>query len=76
MAWLKRLAAPKIYPIERKVKKFIVSPRGPHPKEYSIPLLVIVRDILKLADVAKEARHAIKHGDVMVDGRPVIDQYF
>lgn len=76
MAWMKRLAAPKIYPIERKTKKFVVSPRGPHRKEYSIPLLVVVRDVLKLAQVAKEAKNAIKQGQILVDGRKIKDHRF
>lgn len=66
---LKRLAAPRWWPIERKVKKFIVAPRGPHSKELSLPLLVIIRDILKLAETGKEAATIIKKGEVLVDGK-------
>ncbi|MFC2143717.1 30S ribosomal protein S4e, partial [Candidatus Aenigmatarchaeota archaeon] len=36
---LKRLAAPRFWPIERKNKKYIISPKpGPFAKEDSIPL--------------------------------------
>ncbi len=64
----KRLSAPKTYKIPRKVAKWIVKPSpGPHNKE-AIPLLVIVRDFLKLADTAREARRIIAAGEILVDG--------
>ncbi len=69
MVWLKRLSAPKWWPIERKTHKFITVPRGSHQKERSIPLIVVIRDILKLADDAKEAKKIINSGEVFVDGK-------
>lgn len=64
----KRLSAPKTYKIPRKVAKWIVRPSpGPHNKE-AIPLLVIIRDFLQLADTAKEARRIISAGEILVDG--------
>ncbi len=54
----------------KKVKKWAVSPRpGPHKKFESIPLQVIVRDILKVADTGTEARGIIKKGEILVDGK-------
>ncbi len=73
MARLKRLAAPKWWPIKRKVKKFVVSPRGSHPKESSLPLLVLIRDVLKLAETSREARRIIKSGEVLIDNRKMKD---
>ncbi|MDD5416364.1 MAG: 30S ribosomal protein S4e [Candidatus Aenigmarchaeota archaeon] len=67
MAWLKRIAAPKWWPIERKSHKFITTVRGPHSE--AIPLQVLVRDIFKLADSAKEAKKIITSGNVLVDGK-------
>jgi small subunit ribosomal protein S4e len=69
MTRLKRLAAPTWWPIERKVKKFIFAPRGAYKKELSIPLLIFIRDILKITENRKEAFNAIKKGEVLVDGR-------
>uniref|UniRef100_A0A7C3UDR6 Small ribosomal subunit protein eS4 n=1 Tax=Geoglobus ahangari TaxID=113653 RepID=A0A7C3UDR6_9EURY len=64
----KRLSAPKTYKIPRKVKKWIVKPSpGPHDKT-AIPLLVLVRDYLKLADTGREARRIIAVGHILVDG--------
>ena len=76
MTRLKRLAAPKWWPIERKTKRFTVPPRGPYPKEFSLPLSVLLRDIFKLAETGKEARIIIKKGEVLVDGRKVKDPKF
>ena len=48
-----------------------MSPKpGPHPKFYSIPLQIIVRDILKIAETAKEAMTIIRRGEILVDGKP------
>lgn len=71
--WLERLAAPAWWPIERKAKKFVTAPAGPHSKAVSIPLALVIRDVLGLAATAKEARHIIKKAKVLVDGRPQRD---
>ncbi len=64
----KRLSAPKTYKIPRKIKKWVVKPSpGPHDKN-AVPLLVIVRDYLGLANTAREARKIIAAGNVLVDG--------
>lgn len=71
--WTKRLNVPKWWPIEKKVHKFVVSPRGPHKKLDSLPLTVFVRDVLKLAETAKEARSVIKKGKIFVDSKMTRD---
>jgi small subunit ribosomal protein S4e len=43
---------------------------GPHGKESCLPLQIVVRDVLKLADNAKEARKAIFQGKILVDKKP------
>jgi small subunit ribosomal protein S4e len=76
MTRLKRIAAPKWWPIERKTKKFIIVSRGPYMREFSLPLLVLIRDVLKMAENKKEALAIIKKGDVLVDGRKRKDPKF
>ncbi|MCS7122145.1 MAG: 30S ribosomal protein S4e [Archaeoglobaceae archaeon] len=72
----KRLSAPKTYKIPRKGFKWVVkSSPGPHNKE-AVPLLLIVRDLLKLADTAREARRIIGAGEVLVDRVPRKDYKF
>ncbi len=67
MAWLKRLAAPLA--LERKAKRFIVAPRGPHSLKNSISLAVVLRDSLKVAETYKEAKKIVKEGKIIVDGK-------
>lgn len=66
---LKRLSAPRWWPIKRKERKFVIAVRGSHPKEFSLPLMVLIRDVLKLAETSREARKIIKEGQVLVDKR-------
>ena len=76
MARLKRLAAPKWWPIERKTQKFIASPRGPHKKTASLPLVILIRDVLKLSQNSNEAESIIKKGEILVDGRKKKDPHY
>ncbi len=78
MSWhQKRIAAPGSWQINRKSAYWTVKPRpGPHPKDRSIPLLLVVRDILKLADTGKEAKRILNEGNVLVDGRVRKDHKF
>ncbi len=74
---LKRHAAPRSWPIVRKGYTWVVKPSpGPHPKERSIPLLILIRDVLKLAETAREARKIIKARKVLVDKRVITDHRF
>lgn len=76
MTILKRIAAPKWWPIERKTKKFVIAPRGPYLRELSLPLLVFIRDVLKITESEVEASNIIKKGEVLVDGRKRKDPKF
>ena len=74
---LKRLLAPKFWRIPKKRKKWAVRPRaGPHKKLESIPLLILIRDILKLADIGKDAKKIIKAKEIFVDGKARIDHKY
>ena len=66
---LKRLASPRMWNIPRKTSTWVVKPSpGAHPIENAIPLLVGVRDFLKLGNIASESKHIIGNGDILVDG--------
>jgi small subunit ribosomal protein S4e len=74
---IKRLAAPRAWRLERKTKKWTLSPTpGPHPVDTCMPLLMAVRDHLGLAKTYREARRIIGERKIHVDGRPVIDYKF
>jgi len=77
MVRLKRLSAPKFSKMPKKEKKWIVTPKpGPYKKFESIPLLIIIRDQLKLAENVKEVNRIIKTKEVLVDGKPRIDRKY
>ncbi len=68
---LRSFAVPGFWPIPRKEQFWAPKPSpGPHPLETSIPLLLIIRDILGYAKTAREARKIIGQGVIKVDGRP------
>ncbi len=70
MAKLKRYLAPKFWQLHKKGKKLTVSPSpGPHKKFESIPLQVLLTNVLKIAYLGSEARKIIKKGEILVDGK-------
>ncbi|WP_348611438.1 30S ribosomal protein S4e [Halobaculum rarum] len=70
----KRLSAPNSWPIERKEETFTVKAgAGPHG-ESGVPLLIVLRDVLGYVDSRKEARYALDHGSVLVNGKAVSDE--
>jgi len=74
---LKREASPAFWPIHRKKFTWAVKPRpGPHPINRCIPLVLIVREILGLAETRKEARKIISQGKIKVDGKIRRDDRF
>jgi len=67
---LKRKPAPRFWPIHRKEAVWIVRPSsGPHSLEKCLPLSLVLRDILEVAETRKEAKKIISQGKVYVDGR-------
>lgn len=69
MTILKRLAAPRFWHIPRKKDPYVVAPLpGPHAKARCIPLVIMLRDMLKIAQTAAEAKRILTAGMVAVDG--------
>lgn len=69
---LKRLAAPRVWAIPRKEKVWAPRPLpGKHPIEESIPLVVALRDYLRVCDTGKEAEKILGRREVLVDGKVV-----
>jgi len=71
MSHLKRQKVPKNWPIERKGTKFVVRPSS--NLDRGIPLLIVLRDILKLAKTRNEVKRAINTRRVLVNKKPVIE---
>ncbi len=66
---LKRYAIPRSWAIPRKAEVWAVKPSpGPHSKELSIPLMVALRDILKLGNTSSEVKKILGQREIKVDG--------
>ena len=77
MTHLKRINAPKSWPIERKVKKFIIRPLpGPHKITESMPLGVILREILKLGKKDRDNHIILNNKEVLVNNKVIINSKF
>ncbi|MGC8606581.1 MAG: 30S ribosomal protein S4e [Vulcanisaeta sp.] len=66
---LRRYQAPEWWPISTKEAVWAVRPSpGPHSIETSLPLAILIRDVLKYAKTLREARYVIGKGLIRVDG--------
>ena len=65
---LHRITSPRIYPILKKVSYYVVKVMpGPHSKERSLPLLLVVRDVLGITKTLKETKKVLNEKKVQVD---------
>lgn len=69
---LKRQKVPKTWPIARKGTTFVVRPLS--NLKNGIPMLVVLRDIMKLAQNRKEVKNAINSKNILLNLKPVQDE--
>lgn len=74
MAHLKRIASPKNWTIPKKGTKYVL--RAYPGKEMSMPLGMIIRDLLKLTKIRKETRAFLRGKEIMVDGKIIEEEKF
>ncbi len=71
---LKRLATNKSWALKRKENKYITKPNpGAHSLKYGFPIVMAIRDMLKLARTRKETRDIMFKKNVMVDQKKRFD---
>ena len=70
----KRSKIPRAWPVARKGTKYLAI--ASHAKTKAIPLLFILRDILKIAKTREEARHFVLNGDVKINNKIRKDETF
>ncbi|MFO8052102.1 MAG: 30S ribosomal protein S4e [Thermoplasmatota archaeon] len=71
---MKRYASPRSWAIPRKQGIWAVNPEpGPHSKEQSLPLMVILRDMLHIGGTSSEIKKVLGRREVLVDGRPRVN---
>lgn len=77
MTHQKRLSIPKSWKVGKKGFKWVSTTRpGPHSQARSLPLGIIIRDVLKLVDNSREGKRILSEGKVLVDGIPRKDLRF
>jgi len=72
MSHLKRQEVPKQWPIGRKGSVYVV--RSTFGINEGVPVLVALRDMLKLVDNRKEAKKAIHARNILLNTKPVTDE--
>ena len=72
MSHLKRHAIPKSWPIQRKGTAFVVKPNLGFSE--ALPVLIILRDLLKVAQNRKEAKKMIHMKNILLNGKEVRDE--
>ncbi len=77
MTHQKRLSIPKSWKVGKKGYKWVSTTRpGTHSQARSLPLGIIIRDILKLVNNSREGKRILSEGKVLVDGIPRKDLRF
>jgi small subunit ribosomal protein S4e len=71
---LKRLAMPRSWPLPRKTSVWVTRPTpGAHSLERGMPITLVIRDVLGLAQTAREVRFILHNELAQIDGRVVKD---
>ena len=67
---LKRLAAPKTWPVKRKGIKFITKPvAGTHSLDTGMPVNLLLKEVLVYANTTREAKRILNANEVKIDGK-------
>jgi len=74
---MKRQQAPTFWTIKRKENVWSINTSpGPHNFDTSIPLTILLRDMLKFATTRREAAMITKQGKIKIDGKPRLNDKF
>jgi small subunit ribosomal protein S4e len=72
---MKVYTAPKTMRVKRNKPKLVTGIRcGPHNKKAAVPISVVLRDLLEVADNNREVKVMLNEGRVKVDGKTVKDE--
>lgn len=71
---MKRLAMPRSWAIPKKTHVWATKQNaGGHSVEDSMPVALVLRDLMHVCDTAREAKRIVANRDVLVNGKPVKD---
>jgi len=69
MSHIKRKAIEKSWPLPRKGTKYLIRPYPGKKSEFSIPLGIALREILKIAATKREVKELLNNNEIIVDGK-------
>ncbi len=72
MNHIKRQSMPKNWPIARKGKKYVVKPK--FSIREGVPTLIVLRDMLKIAQNRNEVKKIIHSKNVLVNEKPITNE--
>ena len=76
-AHLSRLAAPKTWKVKRKGIKWITKAKtGAHSLKLSIPLRIVLRDMLNYAGTSNEVKKLVNKKEVLIDNKVRTEERF
>ena len=73
---LKRIAAPATWMVDRKERKFIAMPKGSFKMAMGMPLITVLKDVLKLVATRKEGKRVLNSKEILVNGARRKDEKF
>jgi small subunit ribosomal protein S4e len=74
---LSRLAAPRTWPIPRKGIKWVSKPLpGTNSMAYSLPINVVLRDILGIVKTTREVKRFLHTRDILVNNKAISEERF
>ncbi len=65
---LKRIAAPSTWMVDRKKGTFIARPKGSFSMAMGMPLITVLKDVLKLVSTGKEGKRVLNSREITVNG--------
>lgn len=72
--YVKRQTIEKSWPIPRKGTKYVIAPS--HNKKYGLPVLIILRDMMKIAKNRNETKKILGQGKVLVENKMIKKENF
>ncbi|RZN60219.1 30S ribosomal protein S4e [Methanonatronarchaeum sp. AMET6-2] len=73
---LKRLAVPRSWTVSKKTEPWTTTPKSAHPRERTIPINIVLRDVLNIVNNTREAKKIIRDRGILVDGREINDHRY
>ena len=74
---IKRLNAPRSWPISRKGTKWVTRQNpGAHSLENSVPLNIMLKDMLKYAKTTRDVKRILNNKEILIDNIPRTDIKF